>query len=212
MTDPIDRLAGAREDLCRFLAACYYEPSTDFAEERLFESMQAAANAIHPDLADRARRLGEAFVGQDVETLLIDYTRLFILAPGQVRAMPYASFWLTDDQSMRHDATMAVLQLYEEGGFDVSEDFQELPDHVAVELEFLYLLIFALNEAQRGEGGSDVAATGALLRRFVVDHMGAWIGAFAAAVTTGAETTFYRELAGLTERFLQIEAASLRRG
>lgn len=210
MTDHVNGIAGAREDLCRFLSACYYEPSTDFSEEHLFESMLAAAAAIHPDLAECARKLGAAFVAQDLETLLIDYTRLFIIAPGQVRAMPYASFWLTDDQSMRHDATTAVVELYEQGGFDVSDDLHELPDHVAVELEFLYLLIFAQNQARLSGNADDLAAANDLHRRFVIEHLDMWIGAFAAAIKTGAETAFYRALADFTERFVRMEAAAAR--
>ena len=56
----------AREDLCRFLAACYYQPGPEFAEEKVFDSMLDAATRIHPDLAVHARRLGEEeglFVG-----------------------------------------------------------------------------------------------------------------------------------------------------
>ncbi|MCX7165641.1 MAG: molecular chaperone TorD family protein [Rhodocyclales bacterium] len=205
MTDHVNGKAGAREDLCRFLAACYYEPSTDFSEEHLFDSMLAAANAIDPELAESARKLGAAFVAQDVETLLVDHTALFI-GPSQPRAMPYASFWLTDDQSMRHEATLAVLDFYEQGGFDVREDLHELPDHIAVELEFLYLLIFARNQAQLSGNMDDLAAANALHRRFVVEHLNAWLGDFANAVKAGSGTAFYRELAGLTERFVRIEA------
>lgn len=205
MTDYVNGQAGAREDLCRFLAACYCEPSTDFSEEHLFDSMLAAAAAIHPDLAACARKLGAAFVAQDMETLLVDYTALFI-GPSQPRAMPYASFWLTDDQSMRHEATMAVLDFYEQGGFDVSDDLHELPDHIAVELEFLYLLIFARNQAPPGGNMDDLVAANALHRRFAVEHLGAWVSAFADAVKSGAGTAFYGELAELTRRFVQMEA------
>ena len=35
----------AREDLCRLLAACYYEPGPEFAEEKVFDSMLDAASA-----------------------------------------------------------------------------------------------------------------------------------------------------------------------
>ncbi len=211
MTDYVNGKAGAREDLCRFLAACYCEPSTDFSEERLFDSMLAAATALDPDLAESARKLGAEFVAQDMQTLLVDYTALFI-GPAQPRAMPYASFWLTDDQSMRHEATMAVQDFYEQGGFDVSEEIHELPDHVAVELEFLYLLIFAQNQAQLGGNTDELSAAKALHRRFAVEHLGAWVGRFADAVKAGAETAFYRELAELTRRFVQMEADLLRRG
>jgi TorA maturation chaperone TorD len=205
MTHYINGKSGAREDLCRFLSACYYEPTPDFSEENLFDSMLAAASAIHPDLAEYARKLGVAFVAQDMETLLVDHTALFV-GPSQPRAMPYASFWLTDDQSGRHEATMAVLDFYEQGGFDVSEDLRELPDHIAVELEFLYLLTFAQNQAQLGGNTDEISAANALHDRFVGKHLGKWISCFADAVKSGAGTAFYRDLADFTERFVQMEA------
>lgn len=205
MTDYVNGKAGAREDLCRFLSACYYEPSTDFSEEHLFDSMLAAASALDPDLAESARKLGVAFVAQDMQALLVDYTALFI-GPGQPKAMPYASFWLTDDQSMRHEATTAVLDFYEQGGFDVSDELHELPDHVAVELEFLYALIFAQNQAQLGGNAVDLAAANVLHRRFAAEHLNAWLGDFATAVKAGTGTAFYRELAELTGKFVRMEA------
>ena len=205
MTDYVTGSTGAREDLCRYLAACYYEPSTDFSEEHLFDSMLAAATAIDPALAESARKLRESFVTEDMQALLVDYTALFI-GPSQPRAMPYASFWLTDDPSMRHEATMSVLDFYEQGGFEVSEDLHELPDHVAVELEFLYLLTYRQNQAQAEGDQEDLLAAGELRRRFVAGHLATWIAPFAAAVDEGACTTFYKELAGFTRCFLSLEA------
>lgn len=204
MSDYVNGQAGAREDLCRFLSACYYEPSVDFIEERLFDSIRAAA-AIHPDLAEYADTLGAAFIAQDMQTLLVDYTRLFI-GPSHPLAMPYASFWLTDDPSMRHEATMAAVDLYKQGGFDVSDDFRDLPDHVAVEFEFLYALTFAQNRAQLDGSMDELASTETIRRRFLDRHLGVWIGAFADAVKSNAETAFYRQLADLTERFVRMEA------
>jgi putative dimethyl sulfoxide reductase chaperone len=210
MTENESGMAGAREDLCRFLSACYYEPTDDFREEGLFDSMLAAAENIGPDLAESARRLGAAFAGQDVQTLLIDYTRLF-LGPVQALAMPYGSRWLTGDAKLMQDSTMAVLEIYEEGGFDVGEDFQDLPDHVAVEMEFLYLLIYTQNDARGGGDSEAVLAAQLLERRFLREHLGTWVGAFTGAVKAGAETAFYRELAELTQRFVKMEAALLSR-
>ena len=207
MSDYVTGTAGAREDLCRYLAGCYYQPGKEFSEERLFDSMLAAASAIDPVLAESARRLGAAFAAEDMETLLVDYTALFI-GPSQPRAMPYASFWLTDDPSLRHEATMAVLDFYAQGGFDVSAEIHELPDHVAVELEFLYALTFAQNQAHAGGNVEELSAARALHRRFATEHLGVWIEPFAAAVTTGAATAFYRELAEFTRRFMRMEAES----
>ena len=97
----------------------------------------------------------------------------------------------------------AVLEIYSEGGFDIDEDFQELPDHVAVELEFLYLLTFTQNQARQAGDSDALAASEQLQQRFLDAHLGAWIGPFAAAVQAGAETPFYRVLATLTERFVR---------
>lgn len=199
MTSYPTGIDGAREDLCRYIAACYYQPVAEFAEERLFDSIRAAAGAVDPQLAEAAEKLGAAFATTDLATLLVDYTRLFV-GPAQPMAMPYASFWLTEDQSQRHDATQAVLDFYEQGGLDVGDDLHELPDHVAVELEFLYRLIYAANT-----GIEDPAKDAELYRRFVSRHLTAWMPAFTKAIGVGAETPFYKALADLTERFVRSE-------
>ena len=197
--------ATACEDLCRFLSACYYEPGVEFAEEKLFESMRVAATRLNPDLAEHARRLGAAFASQDLQTLLVDYTRLF-LGPIQALAQPYESAWLGGPEPTEENPPPAVVDLYREGGFDIDDEFMELPDHVAVELEFLYLLTFNANRASRDGQLEAMAATERLKQRFLGEHLGVWIAPFAAAVQAGAETSFYRELAAFTERFVRIES------
>lgn len=210
MSDYVPDEATAREDLCRFLSACYYEPAPEFAEEKLFNSMEVAARRLHPDLGQQAHRLGDTFAAHDLQTLLVDYTRLFI-GPAQVLAKPYGSFWLSQQSNPEPDPAAALLDLYREGGFEIDESFQELPDHVAVELEFLYLLNFSSNPARAAGRMDEVAAAKSLKRRLLGEHLGAWFGPFAATVKASAETAFYRELANFTERFLAMEASSLAR-
>ena len=195
----------AREDLCRYLAACYYQPGPEFAEEKVFDSMLEAATRIHPDLVAGARRLGEEFAAEGADTLLLDYTRLF-LGPMHIIAKPYGSVWLERDKELMGDSTMAVQNLYREGGFDMDEEFHELPDHIAAELEFLYLLIYRENEARRDGKPEALQAKTALRKRFLDEHLGRWIGPFTAAVRAGAQSGFYRELAALTDRFVGMEA------
>ncbi len=204
MSDYSPDQATAREDLCRFLSACYYEPASEFAEEHLFDNIQIAAERVHPELVPHARALGAAFAAQNLETLLVDYTRLF-LGPMEARAKPYGSSWLPAPPQTQENPPPAVTELYSEGGFDIDPEFMELPDHVAVELEFLYLLNF--NE-QRADSAEQQQALQALKQRFLREHLGAWITPFAAAVVSGAQTEFYRVLATLTERFVQIEATA----
>ena len=209
MAEPNSDRDAARADLCRLLAACYYEPGPEFAEEQVFDSMQDAAARVDPDLVAHARRLGEAFVAASPEELLVDYTRLF-LGPVQALARPYGSVWLEADKGLMQDSTMAVLALYAEGGFEIDDEFRELPDHVAAELEFLYLLIFRETEAKRDGDADSANAMTALRQRFLAEHLGAWIGAFTRAVENGAQSTFYRELAELTRLFVIAESAASR--
>lgn len=197
----------ARENLSRLLAACYYQPGPEFAEEKVFDSMLEAATRLNPRLAADARRLGEDYAVEGHDALLLDYTRLF-LGPNHIIAAPYGSIWLEGANTVMGDSTMAVLKLYEEGGFDMSEAFREVPDHIAVELEFLYLLIYRENEAHRNGRRDAQEAKAALRKRFVDEHLGRWVGPFTAAVRGGAQTSYYRRLGDLTDRFIKLEAGN----
>ena len=169
--------------------------------------MLDAASRIGPDLAAHARRLGEQFSAEGQENLLLDYTRLF-LGPDQALARPYGSIWLSGEKTLMGDTSMAVQQLYEEGGFEIAEDFRELPDHIAAELEFLYLLIYRQNQAQRNGDPEALTATAGLRKRFLDEHLGRWVGPFTAAVRSGTQSAFYRELAELTGRFVRMETTA----
>ena len=206
MPDLDPNAAAARADVARLLAACYYEPGPEFAEERLFDALRDAAAGIDLQLAASAERLGEAFAAAPLEDLLVDYTRLF-LGPVDTRAKPYGSVWLDDDAPLMGDSTLAVLQHYEDGGFEVDEGFRDLPDHIAVELEFLYVLLFRLAEASARGDEATLQGADTMRRRFLAEHLGAWVGPFTTAVRGGAESAFYRELASLTDRFVGMEAA-----
>ncbi len=194
----------ARENLCRFLAACYYQPGPEYAEEKVFDSMLDVATRIHPGLAAHARRLGEEFPGAGPDSLLLDYTRLF-LGPTDIVAKPYGSAWLDGEKTLMQDSTLAVEQLYHEGGFEIDENFRELPDHIAAELEFLYLLIYRENQARRNHDQEALTAIAGLRKRLLDEHLGSWVGPFTTAVRAGAQSDFYRELAQLTDRFVKLE-------
>lgn len=199
----------ARETLCRLLAACYYQPGPEFAEERVFDTLCAAAGRLDARTAVLASRLRDGFAAIEPEPLLVEYTRLF-LGPIDAPAAPYGSVWLGGEGALMRDSTMAVVALYHEGGFELAGDFRNLPDHVAAELEFLYLSIYRENEAQRNADLDALAVTLDLRRRFLGAHLGAWIEPFTAAIERAARTEHYRALAALTRHFVQNESRDVR--
>lgn len=207
MSDYDPDAATARADLCRFLSACYYEPGPEFAEERLFDNMLIAATRIRADLSKYAKNLGLAFAQSAVEALLVDYTRLF-LGPMEPLARPYGASWLKPAMPAEDNPHLAVIGIYSAGGFEIDEGFQELPDYIAVELEFLYLLIFNANQAVQSRDPDTKAGIDALKQRFLSDNLGAWVGPFGAAVKEHARTSFYSILAEFTECFVRGESSN----
>lgn len=205
MTETEMRSALAREDLCRLLAACYYEPEPAFAAEGMFDTLLAAAQQVDQALVPHAQALDESFRAADANALLLDYTRLF-LGPMDILAKPYGSVWLDQDKTLMNESTMAVIELYKDADFEVDEDFKELPDHIAVELEFLYLLIFRENEALRAGDTAMLDRTRTLKRHFLDQHLGRWVKPFAGAMRGHAQSAFYRTLADLTELVVTQEA------
>ena len=201
--------ASARADLCRFLAACHYEPDPAFAEERLFDSMLDAAARLDPELADSARRLGEAYASEDLAALQHDHERLFRGAP-QPLANPHQGAWLAGGADAAEDAVLSLIGLYDEAGFEADEDEAVGPDHVAVELEFLSVVLARRHESRQAGLEEIAAAWQQLADSFVSRHLGTWAGPFTAAVQAGAATDFYRELAQLTRRFVETQAATSR--
>jgi len=199
-----DRVSLAREDACRILAACYYQPDAAFVEEGIFATLEQAVSQIQPEWTSFASEMNETFNNTPLENLLLDYTRLF-LGPSHILAKPYGSVWLEGEKTLMGDTTVAVLELYREGGFDLDEQFLELPDHVAVEMEFLYLLIFRENEARFARDASRLNEISDLKRRFLDQHLGRWVVPFSAAVRKGAESVFYQKVAELTEWFVGTE-------
>lgn len=171
----------------------------------MFDAMAVAGEVIGAEFAADARALGAAFAREDAQALLIDYTRLFI-GPVATLASPYGSTWVGRDGA---SPVLPVLGLYAEGGFEVADDFRDLPDHIAAELEFCYLTIFRATEAM-GRGDVDAVATWERLeQRLLTEHLGAWVSPFAQAIRNGARTPFYRALAATTERFVRAEHARL---
>ena len=164
----MEKLRYAKADVYRLLSACYYEPEEAFLEENVFGQLEQALTALDSKHVIDAKSMGEYFRQSSVEELRIDYTRLF-LGPFGIRSKPYGSVYLDGKNTVMGESTMALLSLYQDGGFHVAESFSEMPDHVAVELEFLYLLNTRLAEDGAEVKERDRLST--LERRLLEEHL-----------------------------------------
>jgi TorA maturation chaperone TorD len=102
---------------------------------------------------------------------------------------------------------------YRAFGFQVGGEQRERPDHLATELEFLYVL--SLKEAFAAEQGIDehVEVCVEARRAFLRDHLGRWIGLFAQSASRGfdpdGEGNPYLWLSRLAAAVVQADAQSL---
>jgi len=199
----------AKADLCRLLSACYYEPGPEFVEERLFDALLTAAESLDPALAAQAVQLKRSFEGERIDTLLVDYAKLF-LGPGHTLAPPYESAWRDKNSDDPMESVRALIELYDDGGFVVDPDFRDLPDHLAVELEFLYTLFFREAAARQNGDAKAQAHAQALQWSLQTRHIDAWLGAFVDALRQNAQCSFYRDLAAMTVAFMRKAGEDLR--
>jgi len=205
MTNTDFATAAAHADLCRLLAACYYEPGPEFTEEGVFDALIAASAEVDAAASATAQRLKAAFAAASNEELLVDYARLFI-GPSQTLAPPYESAWRDKNSEDPLESVQALSELYDAGGFALDPDFRDLPDHIAVELEFLYGLLFKLAAAAQSGDREALEHALALRGALLEQHLKSWVEPFTAALSASATCTFYRELAALTRQFIVLQS------
>ena len=165
-------IAGERRALYLLLARVFArEPDGPFLESLKSSGLRA-----------EMERRGFGWEG-DAETLAVEYTRLFI-GPG-----PHASLYGSvnserpgDEGRLWGDSTVKVKQTIEAAGLSFVPGYGGIPDHLAVELEFLARVAEAQDRADAEEDAATAAALGAFRRGFIHDHVLNWLPAFAEKV------------------------------
>ncbi len=177
-----------RVESYKFLSECYYLP-----DEGLVRKVA--------DIAQTSQFFAElcGCVASDTEQLKIDYTQLFV-GPFKLLAPPYGSFYLEDGRIMG-DSAIDVRNRYEQEGLDIV--IKDAPDHIAMELEFIYYLIARQIQAIDDENIRDIQLYQKKQESFLRSHLTRWLPEFAEKVQENAQTEFYKKLAELTEIFVQ---------
>ncbi|MHC4199352.1 MAG: TorD/DmsD family molecular chaperone [Planctomycetota bacterium] len=187
-----------RANSYRLLSQAYHVP-----DERLATDLAAPHAVVARECAGL---VGLAISARDLDSLRVDHARLFV-GPFRLLAPPYGSVYLEHSDRLMGNSTVDVRRVYNEEGLEVSS--QEVPDHVAIELEFAHFLSARAAQAILDSAAGDAVALAGKRKGFLAGHLGAWIGEFAANVTRHARTDFYAELARATEAFVLEDLAGL---
>lgn len=195
-----------RADSYKLLSECYHLP-----DERLLRTLKSLGESAGGIFSKILKSVpGGNGSSSVVDALKIDHSRLFV-GPFKLLAPPYGSVYLEGERRIMGDSTVDVGDRYAEEGLDVS--LKEAPDHIAIELEFMYFLILKEIEAAGGDPGPKNAAYYLERQRsFLESHLGRWVSGFADDLEANARTEFYGNLGRLTESFVGLDARQMNGG
>jgi TorA maturation chaperone TorD/NAD-dependent dihydropyrimidine dehydrogenase PreA subunit len=187
----------ARATVYAVLARIFRSPSTQppAGTDPAGELLEALA-ALDDGLAGtwRAAMTSWEATQPPIDDLTHAYNRFFV-GPEPPLAHPYESVYRTPEGRLMGEVTMQVVQAYAEADVALSDGFRNLPDHVAVELEFMAFL--ASEEARVQAEGDEALAVTHLERQvaFLRDHLARWIPQFCHRVVEGDPEGYYGQAA-----------------
>lgn len=135
-----------------------------------------------------------------------EHNRLFGVG---LAATPYETEYDPLASARKGHCLADILGFYEAFGFRLAEGMKEFPDHIAVELEFMSLLLLKAAHASAESMEEARAVSEEAAVKFLDDHLAAWGGAFAERVEAATEDGFYRFAARLLRGFLDAECRLL---
>ncbi len=192
-----------------FLARIFaQEVTSDFLEEIRTPHFRGVLEELGLDLGDNfySRPADEL-----LEELVVEYTGLFI-GPGHFISPHESVHRVRDDGDygkLWGADTVAVKKFVEATGLSYQSSFGGMPDHIAAEFEFVQKLDERLMQAQT-DGDDELAGNlSQIKKRFLQEHLLAWVPPFLDKVSEKANLPFYREISMLASQFLASEQETL---
>ena len=129
----------------------------------------------------------------------VDYANLFLL-----HLVPYESFYKRDDQMIESGGDNPVLSLYNSLDFRVELEKARIvsPDHIGVEIEFMYMLTTALKKALEADDKIGIKEILQVQKGFMQEHLLDWSPMFLINMKREARTALYHDGAELALEFL----------
>ncbi|NNF84896.1 MAG: molecular chaperone TorD family protein [Deltaproteobacteria bacterium] len=191
-----------RGDCFKLLAACFYPPERKMLlDEEVLENLFRLLGAVCPEAAPYAEGMARALSQAPEEELAVAHAKLFV-GPFELQAPPYGSLYLESQKRMMGESTMEVLKMYQKAGLVLSTSFQDAPDHIAVELEFMYFLIAKELQALRKGDRKEAFRYLEMQQEFHDKYLRPWIEPFGERIKTASEHEFYTLLAKSLSTFI----------
>ncbi len=184
----------SRANIYKLLSLCYQPPYEDL--DNIVSSLREEIDKL-PAIKYKIGTLAEELASciSDLEHTKVDHAKLFI-GPFDLLAPPYGSIYLEGKRKVMGDTTMEVMIKYQEAGLKLDDEFKEPPDHITIELEFMYYLIFKELQGQE---------TNEYQTEFLINYLEPWVGEFCHRIIQNAGNDFYKLLAKITASFIKAD-------
>jgi len=216
-----------RARVYKLLSECFRVPEQNFYG--LLENLKETLEHVYPEVSKNLSP--DSFILEEDEKLKIEHARLFI-GPFTLLAPPYGSMYLEHHEHLMTNSTVDALRRYQEENMDVA--IPEVPDHLCIELEYMYYLAFREMDAlerieseyrNNGTGASteneqspspDVSLPDILLNYrlkqydFLKKHLSRWLPDFEKKVHEHAKLHVFSELTTITNLFILNDLRSLK--
>ncbi len=187
-----------RANSYKILAECYYPP-----DDKLLKTLDSFDDdAFEESVLAVVRSAPRA---DDLERHRVDHSKLFV-GPFKLLAPPYGSVYMEDGKFMGN-STLDAGNLYGLEGLDIV--LKDAPDHISVELEFMYFLVLKEAEARQNANLEEVARLHDRQASFLRVHLGNWVSQFAENIEQHCETEFYKALGCATMNYVLEDLARL---
>jgi TorA maturation chaperone TorD len=191
----------ARASIVNVFTALLCQPEENLIQNnQVFDTLELAFNNVNPACCEIVSRMQEAVKQNTAQELLIEYTRLFI-GPFKTLVSPYSSLYFGSDTLMS-DETVWVVDFYRKAGLKFDQETKEVPDHIAIETEFMYWLIHnEINALDAGDRDKSFSLW-EKQQEFFDKHYKKWVPEFCERVATETNDEYFRVLAECLKRFI----------
>lgn len=188
--------------LYSFLSSVFLTlPDKELLESLTSLDLEPTESAGCKSIAAYARSI----TGQDHEEALLDLARdrarLMRGANNEGMEPPYESLYI-EAGAKSNITNGSINRFFADSGFAKISDVKDAPEQIGVEINFVATLMQREAVALREDNAEAAAYWCEMRDRFMEQHLGRWVHAYAKAMHEHANTQFYRGVALLIEEVI----------
>jgi len=195
-TDELAELARQRSQGYWLLSKLFLDlpDAAGLAElDGVLAELEPGERALHDEIV----QLRQAIAGADVQGISVELTRhLVAVTKESGAALPFESHYR--EQRLPGEASVALLHLLSEAGYDEVARAAGPPDHLGAELRFMALLCHDEYDAWQVNDREGALASLRRQRHLLDEHLAAWIPAYCKVLIERSGDPYLKAIAGLT--------------